>query len=155
MKICDIAQFYSPLSGGVKRYLRDKQRALAARPGAHHVLIVPSHRDAVTRTATSTLHEVKSPRLIGSASYRLLISRKKILQIVRAEQPEYIGLGRGLVARAGHHHIDTLPELQLQFARDAAGRLAEPGVVGLDQVHKALLSSGQLTPQGIVSTQAG
>lgn len=93
MKICDIAQFYSPLSGGVKRYLMDKQRALAARPGAHHVLIVPSHRDAVTRSATSTLHEVKSPRLIGSASYRLLISRRKILQIVRAEQPDLIEVG--------------------------------------------------------------
>lgn len=93
MKICDIAQFYSPLSGGVKRYLMDKQRFLAARPGAHHVLIVPSHRDAVTRSATSTLHEVKSPRLIGSASYRLLISRKKILEIVRAEQPDLIEVG--------------------------------------------------------------
>ncbi|MBE2214826.1 MAG: glycosyltransferase [Opitutaceae bacterium] len=93
MKICDIAQFYSPLSGGVKRYLMDKQRSLAARPGAHHVLIVPSHRDAVTRSATSTLHEVRSPRLIGSASYRLLISRKKILQIVRAEQPDLIEVG--------------------------------------------------------------
>lgn len=93
MKICDIAQFYSPLSGGVKRYLMDKQRSLAARPGAHHVLIVPSHRDAVTRSATSTLHEVKSPRLIGSASYRLLISRKKIMQIVQAEQPDLIEVG--------------------------------------------------------------
>jgi len=93
MKICDIAQFYSPLSGGVKRYLMDKQRSLAARPGAHHVLIVPSHRDAVTRSAASTLHEVKSPRLIGSSSYRLLISRKKIMQIVHAEQPDLIEVG--------------------------------------------------------------
>lgn len=93
MKICDIAQFYSPLSGGVKRYLMDKQRSLAARPGAHHVLIVPSHRDAVTRSASSTIHEVKSPRLIGSSSYRLLISRRKILNIVRAEQPDLIEVG--------------------------------------------------------------
>lgn len=93
MKICDIAQFYSPLSGGVKRYLMDKQRSLAARPGAHHLLIVPSHRDAVTRSATSTMHEVKSPRLIGSRSYRLLISRRKILEIVRAEQPDLIEVG--------------------------------------------------------------
>lgn len=93
MKICDIAQFYSPLSGGVKRYLMDKQRSLAARPGAHHVLIIPSHRDAVTRSDTATLHEVKSPRLIGSRSYRLLISRRKILEIARAEQPDLIEVG--------------------------------------------------------------
>lgn len=93
MKICDIAQFYSPLSGGVKRYLMDKQRSLAARPGAHHLLIIPSHRDAVTRSATATIHEIRSPRLIGSRSYRLLISRRKILEIVRAEQPDLIEIG--------------------------------------------------------------
>ena len=93
MKICDIAQFYSPLSGGVKRYLMDKQRSLAARPGAHHVLVIPSHRDAVTRSAEHTLHEVKSPRLIGSSSYRLLISRHRILEAVRSEQPDLIEVG--------------------------------------------------------------
>lgn len=93
MKICDIAQFYSPLSGGVKRYISDKQRFLAERPGSHHVLIVPSHRDAVTRTAFSTLHEIKSPRLIGSRSYRMLVSRKKILEAVLAEKPDLIEVG--------------------------------------------------------------
>lgn len=93
MKICDIAQFYSPLSGGVKRYLSDKQRFLAARPGHHHVLIIPSHRDAITRTSASTLYEVRSPRLIGSRSYRLLVARERILQAVRAERPDLIEVG--------------------------------------------------------------
>ncbi len=93
MKICDIAQFYSPLSGGVKRYLLDKQRFIAARPGCHHVLIVPSHRDHVTRTEATTLYEIKSPRLIGSKSYRLLISRAKILDAVRRERPDLIEVG--------------------------------------------------------------
>lgn len=93
MKICDIAQFYSPLSGGVKRYLSDKQHFLAQVPGAHHVLIIPSYRDFVTRNEHSTLHEIKSPRLIGSRSYRLLISRKRIHEAVRAEQPDLIEVG--------------------------------------------------------------
>jgi len=93
MKICDIAQFYSPLSGGVKRYLSDKQHFLAQVPGAHHVLIIPSYRDFVTRNEHSTLHEIKSPRLIGSRSYRLLISRKRIQETVRAEQPDLIEVG--------------------------------------------------------------
>lgn len=93
VRICDIAQFYSPLSGGVKRYLMDKQRSLAARPNSHHILIIPSHRDAVTRSATSTLYEIRSPRLIGSRSYRLLVSRRKILEAVRAEQPDLIEVG--------------------------------------------------------------
>ncbi|MGH8019865.1 MAG: glycosyltransferase [Opitutaceae bacterium] len=93
MKICDIAQFYSPLSGGVKRYLLDKQRFLAARPDAQHLLIIPSHQDAVTRTASATIHEIKSPRLIGSRSYRLLIARRRILEIVSQEKPDLIEVG--------------------------------------------------------------
>jgi len=31
MKICDVVQFYSPLSGGVKRYIHDKMAFLADR----------------------------------------------------------------------------------------------------------------------------
>lgn len=93
MKICDIAQFYSPLSGGVKRYLLDKQRFITARPNGHHVLIIPSHRDMVTRTEKTTVYEIKSPRLIGSRSYRLLISRKKILAAVAEEKPDLIEVG--------------------------------------------------------------
>jgi alpha-1,6-mannosyltransferase len=93
MKICDIAQFYSPLSGGVKRYLHDKQRFLARRPDGHHILIVPSDRKAVTRSPASTVYEIKSPRLVGSRSYRLLLARRQILEIVRQERPDLIEVG--------------------------------------------------------------
>ena len=31
MKICDLTQFYSPLSGGVKRYVHEKIRYIQAR----------------------------------------------------------------------------------------------------------------------------
>lgn len=93
MRICDIAQFYSPLGGGVKRYLSDKQRYLAAHPEAHHILIIPSHRDAVTRTDTATIHEVASPPLPGSRSYRLLIARERILNAVADAKPDLIEIG--------------------------------------------------------------
>lgn len=93
MRICDITQFYSPLGGGVKRYLSDKQRFLAASPDSHHILIIPSHRDAVTRSAAATIHEVKSPRLPGSRSYRLLLAKDRILRAVAQERPDLIEIG--------------------------------------------------------------
>jgi alpha-1,6-mannosyltransferase len=93
MRICDIAQFHSPLSGGVKRYLADKRRSLAGVPGAHHVLVIPSHRDAVTREPGATTWEIRSPRLIGSASYRLLLARRRILSIVKHERPDLVEVG--------------------------------------------------------------
>ncbi len=41
MKICDLTQFYSPLGGGVKRYLHEKIRYVRSLPNDEHVLIVP------------------------------------------------------------------------------------------------------------------
>ena len=93
MKICDLAQFYSPLGGGVKRYISDKQRHLRKEAEWEHVLIIPSFRDAVTSTPGARLYEVKSPRLIGSRSYRILMNRKKILEIIRNERPDLIEVG--------------------------------------------------------------
>lgn len=93
MKICDLAQFYSPLGGGVKRYIGDKQRHLEKEAGWEHVLIIPSFRDAVTSGPVTRLYEVKSPRLIGSRSYRILMDRKKILEIIQNERPDLIEVG--------------------------------------------------------------
>src|SRR5438105_506649 len=43
MKVCDLTQFYSPFSGGVKRYIEEK-RKYANALGHEHLLIVPGAR---------------------------------------------------------------------------------------------------------------
>ncbi len=93
MKICDIAQFYSSLSGGVKRYIDDKIRHFATQSGVEHIVIVPSDRDAVGMEGNSRIYEVKSMRVIGSSSYRLLISRRRIKKIIQIEKPDLIEVG--------------------------------------------------------------
>ena len=93
MKICDIVQFYSELGGGVKRYIDDKIRYFAHQPDIEHVVIVPSDRDAETTCGGSRIHEIKSMRLVGSDSYRLLVSRQRIRRIIEAERPDLIEVG--------------------------------------------------------------
>jgi len=93
MIICDIAQFYSPLGGGVKRYLSDKRHRLAALPGGRHVLIIPSHRHSVTTESGHTVYEIGSARLPGSKSYRMLLDQRRILEAVQREQPDLIEVG--------------------------------------------------------------
>lgn len=93
MKVCDVVQFYSTLSGGVKRYIDDKARYYRTRPDIEHVLIVPSDRDAVRSEGRTRIYEVKSIRIIGSRSYRLLISRNRIRDIIANEQPDIIEVG--------------------------------------------------------------
>ncbi len=41
MKICDLTQFYSPVSGGVRRYVEQKVAYLRRhRPDSSHILVV-------------------------------------------------------------------------------------------------------------------
>ena len=48
MKICDVTQFYSPLSGGVKRYVHEKINYIQNAPdGDEHVLIIPGEKTEV------------------------------------------------------------------------------------------------------------
>lgn len=89
MKICDIVQFYSALSGGVKRYIHDKS-AWLARGDDEHVLIVPGPVDRLRRLNRTRVYEIASPPLWGSRSYRILLARRRIAEIVRMEAPDLI-----------------------------------------------------------------
>ncbi|HLP01636.1 MAG TPA: glycosyltransferase [Opitutaceae bacterium] len=93
MTICDIAQFHSPLGGGVKRYLHDKRIRLEARPGCRHVLIIPSYRNHVTAGPGHAVYEIESRRLPGSKSYRMLLDKRRIMEAVRREKPDLIEIG--------------------------------------------------------------
>jgi alpha-1,6-mannosyltransferase len=93
LKICDVVQFYSTLSGGVRRYIHEKIAYLLKHTVHSHCLVIPSHRDAVVRGGRTTVYEIKSPKLIGSNSYRMLVSKKKILAAIAEETPDLIEVG--------------------------------------------------------------
>ncbi|MBN1556785.1 MAG: glycosyltransferase [Lentisphaerae bacterium] len=90
MKICDIVQFHSPLSGGVKRYIGDKIGFFAQQRDVQHVVVVPSMRNHVRLERRSRVYEIKSPPLLGSRSYRMLLARRRILALLQAERPDLI-----------------------------------------------------------------
>jgi len=93
LKICDIVQFYSALSGGVRRYIHEKIRYIHEHTPHEHCLVIPSHRNATIRKERQTIYEVKSPKLIGSASYRVLLSKRRILQAADEYRPDLIEVG--------------------------------------------------------------
>jgi len=90
MKVCDIVQFYSPISGGVRTYIDEKIRYFATREDVEHVLIIPAQFANVHTTLSTRVHEIKSTRLIGSKSYRALLDKHKILRVVGEEEPDLI-----------------------------------------------------------------
>ncbi|HAK06967.1 MAG TPA: glycosyltransferase family 1 protein, partial [Spartobacteria bacterium] len=91
MKICDLTQFYSPLSGGVKRYVHEKIAYIDKyAPENKHVLIVPGGRTEVTSNARSRVYSIHSPLVSRTSRYRALLNLRAIDEILERERPDII-----------------------------------------------------------------
>ena len=91
MKICDVTQFYSPRSGGVKRYLTEKIRFVqSSRPGDSHVLVVPGEKSGMVESPQSRIYTIRSPLISRRAQYRALLDLRAVDEIIEREQPDII-----------------------------------------------------------------
>ncbi len=138
MKVCDIVQFHSDLSGGVKRYVLDKIRHLSRQPGTEHIVLIPGPHDRVRQEGATRVYELASPPLLGSRSYRVLTARRRLLRILEDERPDvmevdgpYLPAWTALAARArlgipvvGFYHSDY-PRALGRTMRRFAGTWAE------------------------------
>jgi alpha-1,6-mannosyltransferase len=91
LKICDLTQFYSPLSGGVKRYVHEKIAYIEKHsPADEHVLIVPGEKTELRSSARSRIYSIHSPLLSRTARYRALLNLRAIEEILERERPDII-----------------------------------------------------------------
>jgi alpha-1,6-mannosyltransferase len=94
LKVADLTQFYSPVSGGVKRYLHEKidyvQNCTA---GDKHVLIVPGQKNCVKVNALSRVYTIRSPLVSRAAQYRALLNLRAVDEILKRERPDIIEAG--------------------------------------------------------------
>ncbi len=94
MKICDLTQFYSPVSGGVKRYIAEKVAYLHRySPQDEHVLIIPGEADEVRREGRATVHTIKSPLISKTSRYRALLRLGAVERVLTSERPDIIESG--------------------------------------------------------------
>jgi len=93
MKLCDITQFFTPTSGGVKRYLLSKAEFIRSKEGLQQVLILPGPKDSKAVNGPLTTHTIRSPRIPGTQSYRLLMRTDKIRKILLEEKPDLVEVG--------------------------------------------------------------
>ncbi len=94
MKICDLTQFYSPVSGGVKRYISEKIAWLRrARPDDRHVLIIPGERSECREQDLSRIYTIRSPLVSRTARYRALLNLTAVEEILERERPDVIESG--------------------------------------------------------------
>jgi alpha-1,6-mannosyltransferase len=90
VKICDLTQFYSPLSGGVKRYLHEKADYVRERTTDEHVLIVPGEKTERIGDDRSRTYSIRSPLISRTAKYRALLDLRTVGEILEGERPDII-----------------------------------------------------------------
>ena len=90
LKICDLTQFYSPLSGGVKRYVHEKAIYIRDHTDDEHVLIVPGEKTERTGDDRTRTYSIRSPLVSRTAKYRALLDLRAVGEILEREKPDII-----------------------------------------------------------------
>jgi len=93
LKLCDLTQFYSPLSGGVKRYVHEKIRYIQCSTNDEHVLIIPGPKTEMIEAERSRIYSISSPLLSRTSRYRALLNLRAIEEILESEMPDLIESG--------------------------------------------------------------
>ena len=92
MTICDLTQFYSPFSGGVRRYVAEKAAHLEA-AGDRHVLIIPGEKTERRVEGLRTIYTIESPLISRTARYRVLLNLNLVEEALEREKPHLIEAG--------------------------------------------------------------
>jgi alpha-1,6-mannosyltransferase len=90
LKICDLTQFYSPLSGGVKRYVHEKAAYIRKGTSDQHLLIIPGEKTERIGGERSSVYSIRSPLISRTARYRALLDLRAVGEILERERPDII-----------------------------------------------------------------
>jgi alpha-1,6-mannosyltransferase len=135
LHLVDTTLFYSPTSGGVKRYLNAKHAWLAAHTAWEHTIVVPGRGNRFERGGVCTLAGYKVP---GTFNYRLPLNARRWTRLLAQLEPSLIEAGdafhpgwcawrvaqRRGIPIAGFYH-SNLPQL---MGRRFLGTLTEPAL---------------------------
>lgn len=90
MHLVDTTLFYSPTSGGVKRYLTAKHAWLTANTSWEHTIVVPGREDRTERGGLCTLAGYPVP---ATFNYRLPLNPRRWMRLLDALEPTLIEAG--------------------------------------------------------------
>jgi alpha-1,6-mannosyltransferase len=90
MHVVDTTLFYSPTSGGVKRYLTAKHAWLRTHTSWQHSMLVPGDTEYVERGGICTVPGVKLP---GTFNYRLPLNTRRWAVLLDSLEPDLIEVG--------------------------------------------------------------
>ena len=90
MHLVDTTLFYSPTSGGVKRYLTAKHAWLAAHTSWEHTIVVPGRHGEIRRGDVCTVPGYPVP---GTFNYHLPLNPRRWTRLLDALEPTLLEAG--------------------------------------------------------------
>lgn len=90
MHLVDTTLFYSPTSGGVRRYLNAKHDWYARQEHWQHSLLVPGERTQLCRGGVST---IAGPIVPGTFNYRLPLAPRRWTAMLETLEPDILEAG--------------------------------------------------------------
>jgi alpha-1,6-mannosyltransferase len=90
MHLVDTTLFFSPTSGGVRRYLTAKHDWLRANTTYRHTMLVPGEQDHLEPGGLST---IAGHRVPGTFNYRLPLAPRHWVHMLEALEPDLIEVG--------------------------------------------------------------
>jgi alpha-1,6-mannosyltransferase len=89
MRIVQLANFYTPTSGGLRTCLEQIGRGYLDH-GHERILIVPADRDSDDETAAGRRIALGSPGMPGAAGYRVLTARRRVFERLEQIRPDIL-----------------------------------------------------------------
>lgn len=95
--VLDVTKYFGASTGGIRTYLLEKARYVAAHPDLRHVMVVPGERDAVADAGGTRCYRVASPRIPTQRQYRALLRRGTLARIIAHERPDIVEIGSSIL----------------------------------------------------------
>lgn len=93
MRIVDITHFYNRKSGGVKSYLHSKAEFFSNYRDISHTIVVPGEENKRERIYNTDIYYIKSPEVFFWKPYRIIRSKKDVLEILQLVKPDIVEVG--------------------------------------------------------------
>lgn len=137
-----MTEFYSPLGGGVRRYLTNKARWLAAHAQIEHVIVVPGPERRSDLFHGARLHVLAGPSVPASPGYHLLTAWGDLEEVLRREAPDIVEVGSPFLAAWGVRFARFVSNTVLAFYHsDLHGYYVEHALAHLPLSARRVLGS--------------
>lgn len=93
LAVLDITKWFGEASGGVRTYLTEKARYVAARPAYRQVLVVPGPFDGYALGSGVRTYRLRGPLIPTQTAYRFLFATRSTRRVIEHERPDLVEVG--------------------------------------------------------------